>query len=237
MKKALKIFTVAVILSFCMPFLITAWQLASYYNLIPQRSYTAENFGIETVIAATDFDADGVDDYTEILLGARKDAKNHPRYDGSYVQGGYPDDDVGVCTDVVWRAFREAGYSLKLMVDRDIMHSPQDYPRVTQRDSNIDFRRVVNLRVFFDKYASEITTDTTDISRWQPGDIVIFKDNKHIGIVSDKRNKDGQCYIIHNGGQPVREEYYFERGEVLRHYRFDATKIPRDILIPWEGEQ
>ena len=212
-------------------------QIADYYNLIPRRSYNGEYFGINTIYSTVDYNGNGVDDYTDILLGARQDAENHPRYDGSYVQGGYPDDDVGVCTDVVWRAFREAGYSLKLMVDRDIMHSPQDYPRVTERDSNIDFRRVVNLRVFFDKYASEITTDTTDISRWQPGDIVIFKDNKHIGIVSDKRNKDGQCYIIHNGGQPVREEYYFERGEVLRHYRFDATKIPRDILIPWEGEQ
>lgn len=38
-----------------------------------------------------------------------------------------------------------------------------------------------------------------------PGDIVIFG-TTHIGIVSDKRNKDGVPYLIHNAGQPLREE-------------------------------
>ena len=217
------------------PFVKTAFQLADYYNLIPSFSYTSRDFGIETVISATDFDADGTDDYTDILLGARRDAQNKPRYDGSYVAGGYPQDNVGVCTDVVWRAFRNAGYSLKLMVDRDIQANPQDYPRITKRDPNIDFRRVVNLRVFFDKYATVLTTDINDISQWQRGDIVIFEDNAHIGIVSDKRNKTGHCYIIHNGGQPVREEDYFKRGVVLRHYRFDASSIPQSVLVEWEG--
>lgn len=217
-----------------LPFIISGYKVADYYNLIPHRAYTAEDFAIETVTSPVDFDGDGADDYTEILLGARQDAENHPRYDGSYVQGGYPDEDVGVCTDVVWRAFRNAGYSLRLMVDRDIALYPSDYHRVTVRDADIDFRRVVNLRVFFDKYATEITTDTADISQWQPGDIVIFKDNKHIGIVSDRRTKDGKAYIIHNGGQPVREEDYLKRGQVLRHYRFDASQIPADVLVEWE---
>ena len=38
------------------------------------------------------------------------------------------------------------------------------------------------------------------------GDIVIFGRNDHIGIISDKRNKDGIPYLIHNAGQPNREE-------------------------------
>lgn len=217
-----------------LPFLVNGYRLAEYYNLIPKKSYTAADFGIETVTSSVDFDADGVDDYTEILLGARQDAENHPRYDGSYVAGGYPEEDVGVCTDVVWRAFRNRGYSLRLMVDRDIALYPADYPRVSVRDADIDFRRVVNLRVFFDKYATELTTDTTDIARWQGGDIVIFKDNRHIGIVSDKRTKDGKVYIIHNGGQPVREEDYLKRDDVLRHYRFDASEIDASVLVEWE---
>ncbi len=218
------------------PLVKTAYQLADYYNLIPRKSYTNADFGIETAISQQDFDADGIDDYTDILLGAKIDAINHPEYDGSYVEGGYPDDDKGVCTDVVWRALKNAGYSLKLMVDKDIEAYPQDYPRVETRDANIDFRRVVNLRVFFDKYATELTTDIDDISRWQPGDIVVFKDNKHIGVVSDKRNKEGHCYIIHNGGQPNRDEDYFKRGEVLKHYRFDASVIPQSVLVEWEGD-
>ncbi|MBQ8604633.1 MAG: DUF1287 domain-containing protein [Oscillospiraceae bacterium] len=215
--------------------LIPAVQLADYYNLIPRFSYSNEDFGIETVYSSVDYNCNGVDDYTDILLGAKADAENHPRYDGSYQENGYPPDDIGVCTDVVWRAFRNAGYSLRYMVDRDIMLYPQDYRRVDKRDDKIDFRRVVNLRVFFDKYATQLTTDTTDIARWQGGDIVIFKDNKHIGIVSDKRTKEGVVYIIHNGGQPVREEDYLKRGEVLKHYRFDASVIPEDVLVAWEG--
>ncbi len=215
--------------------LIPAVQLADYYNLIPRRRYSGEDFGIETVYSSVDYNNNGVDDYTDILLGARADAENHPKYDGSYQQNGYPPDDTGVCTDVVWRAFKNAGYSLRYMVDRDIMLYSGDYPRVDKRDDKIDFRRVVNLRVFFDKYAVQLTTDTTDIEQWQGGDIVIFKDNKHIGIVSDKRTREGVCYIIHNGGQPVREEDYLKRDEVLKHYRFDASVVPADVLVAWEG--
>jgi len=214
--------------------LAPVYQLADYYNIIPRRRYSRQDFGIKTVYSAVDYNDNGTDDYTDILLGARQDAENRPRYDGSYVSGGYPADDVGVCTDVVWRRLKNAGYSLRDMVDRDIMLHPQDYPRVTKRDNNIDFRRVVNLRVFFDKYAITLTSDINDIDRWQPGDIVIFSENKHIGVVSDKRNKDGHTYIIHNGGQPMREEDYFRRGQVLKHYRFDASAIPDDVLIPWQ---
>ena len=96
-------------------------QIADYYNLIPRRSYNGEDFGINTIYSTVDYNGNGVDDYTDILLGARQDAENHPRYDGSYQQEGYPPDDIGVCTDVVWRAFKNAGYSLRYMVDRDIM--------------------------------------------------------------------------------------------------------------------
>ena len=215
-------------------FAIPVYQLADYYNLIPRISYSNEDFGIEDIHSTVDYNNNGTDDYTDILLGARQDAENRPVYDSSYVEGGYPPADRGVCTDVVWRAFRNAGYSLRDMVDRDIMLYPRDYPRVTKRDDNIDFRRVVNLRVFFDKYGTELTTDTEDISQWHAGDIVIFKDNKHIGIVSDKRTKEGKSYIIHNGGQPVREEDYLKRGEVLRHYRFDASVVDTSVLVRWK---
>ncbi|MBQ7800457.1 MAG: DUF1287 domain-containing protein, partial [Oscillospiraceae bacterium] len=105
------------------------------------------------------------------------------------------------------------------------------YPQIEVRDNNIDFRRVSNLQTFFEEYAQKLTTDTNEISQWQPGDIVIFNGGKHIGIVSDKRNSKGQPYIIHNGGQPNREEDYFKRAEVYAHYRFDASKIDDEVLI------
>ena len=208
--------------------------LAVIYNIMPEITFKAKHFDIDTVYSSVDFNGNGVDDYTDIMLGARQDAINHPRYDSSYWAEGYPPDDIGVCTDVVWRAFKNAGYNLREMVDYDIQLRPEAYTRVTKRDKNIDFRRVVNLRVFFEKYGQKLTLDTTDIEQWQPGDIVLFGNDKHIGIVSDKRNIKGQTYIIHNGGQPNREEDYFKRGEVTGHYRFDASLVEEYILIEWK---
>ena len=195
----------------------------------------------ERAISPVDFNENGIDDYTDILNGARKDAINHPRYDPSYQRNGYPPDDVGVCADVIWRAFREAGYSLRYMVDKDIRDNTWRYPEIynkrEKRDNKIDFRRVRNLRIFFDEYAISLTTDIYDIEEWQPGDIVIFNKNTHIGIVSDKRNDKGIPYIIHNGGQEEREQDYLEGDhKVAAHFRFDASRVPEEMLIPWEGD-
>ncbi len=217
--------------AFLMAVLIAAFCLLSYFNLIPKKNYSAEDFGIETLKSSADYNNNGTDDYTDILLGARRDAENHPTYNGNYYDGGYPPDDIGVCTDVVWRAFKNAGYCLRDMVNRDIINRREAYPQIEVRDNNIDFRRVSNLQTFFEEYAVKLTTDINKIEEWQPGDIVIFNGGKHIGIVSDKRNSKGQTYIIHNGGQPNREEDYFKRSEVYAHYRFDASKIDDEVLI------
>jgi len=197
-------------------------------------TYTAEDFGIDTIYSSIDFNENGTDDYTDILLGARKDAENRPAYDDSYYAGGYPPDNIGVCTDVVWRAFKNAGYSLRDMVNKDIKTRPEAYPKIENPDKNIDFRRVRNLRIFFDTYAISLTLNINEVSEWQPGDIVIFGNDKHIGIISDKRNKDGQSYVIHNGGQRNREEDYLRKSTVTGHYRFDASKINEDVLVSWK---
>lgn len=213
-----------------------AFFAADYYNLLPQKAYSDSDFGIETVKSGSDFNGNGTDDYTDIMLGARADALNRPKYDGSYFAGGYPSDGTGVCTDVIWRAFKNAGFSLRDMVDADIRKRPEAYTRIAEPDSNIDFRRVYNLHVFFEEYAQSLTADTNEISEFQPGDIVIFGKDKHIGIVSDRRNKKGRPYIIHNGGQPVREEDYLKRDTVTAHYRFDAALVPDGILKEWRGQ-
>ena len=49
-----------------------------YFNLLPKKSYTAEDFGIETIYSTFDYNNNNVDDYTDILLGAKIDAKNKP---------------------------------------------------------------------------------------------------------------------------------------------------------------
>lgn len=201
------------------------------YGLLPEKTFTAEHFGIETVKSGTDFDFDGTDDYSDILEGAKLDAKNRPRYVSEYYQNAYPPDNRGVCTDLVWRAFASAGYSLRDMVDKDIADCPEAYPNIEKRDDKIDFRRVPNLKIFFDRHAQTLTTDTADIEQWQPGDIVVINGTKHIGIVSDKRNKNGVPYLLHNGGQPDREEDILQSANITAHYRFDASKADPEILI------
>ena len=198
--------------------------------------YTAEDFNIVTVISDVDANHNGIDDYTDILLGARMDAEAHPTYDGRYWDTGYPPDDIGVCTDVIWRAFKNAGYNLRAMVDHDIaISNDMDY-HILYPDSNIDFRRVSNLQVFFSKYALNLTLDIHEIHEWQPGDIVVFN-GKHIGIISDKRNRDVEPYVIHNSGQPLREEDILrkraEKDPVSGHFRWDAENI-QDIVVLWE---
>lgn len=189
--------------------------------------------------STVDFDGDGVDDYTDILAGARKDAEAAPTYDDGYYQGGYPPADRGACTDVVWRAFAEAGYDLKAMVDADIAAYPADYANAAPApDPNIDFRRTGVLDVFLSKYAQTLTTDTSDTAAWQGGDIVVFEYTRHIGVVSDLRDGDGLPFIIHNMGQRQRENDYLvfrKHMAVSGHYRFDASQVPQDVLRPWNG--
>lgn len=209
--------------------------LAWWFNLGPfaGRPYTMEDLDIERKKSSVDFNENGIDDYADFLLGARKDAENFPKYDGSYVQGGYPDEDTGVCTDVIWRAFREAGYDLKAMVDADIAKNPAEYDIETS-DPNIDFRRVKNLQRFLEKYATKLSNDWQENpGEWQPGDIMVSNNGGHIGVVSDRRGKNGRPYIIHNAGQPKREEDYLKRGKVTGHYRFDASKVEPGVLKRW----
>lgn len=195
----------------------------NYLNLIPKKDYTAVDFGIETIKSINDYDNDGIDDYTDIMLGARQDAENMPTYRSAYYAGGYPPENEGVCTDLVWRAFRNAGYSLKDLVDVDIKNNLEAYAQISTPDPNIDFRRVYNLKVFFERNAQNLTTDINQISEWQPGDIVTFNES-HIGIISDKRNSKGIPYLIHNTAQPVREEDVMERyaNQISGHFRWNV---------------
>ena len=92
--------------------------------------HTAEQFGIETIKASVDFNGNGVDDYTDMVNGARRYDETSPTYTGDYVAGGYPPTGQGVCTDVIWVAFMDAGYCLKDMVDEDIAGNTELYTRV-----------------------------------------------------------------------------------------------------------
>ena len=175
--------------------------LAAGYTLWrfgPQRSYTARQLGLTDLQSPNDADGDGVDDWTDAVLGARAYIATDPHYQSKYYAGGYPDDGLGVCTDVIWQALQAAGYDLKALVDADIAACPEAYPHITTPDSNIDFRRVNTLDTFFRRHAQVLTCDLSDGQQWQPGDIVVFGDRVHIGLCSDRRNRQGIPFLIHH---------------------------------------
>lgn len=188
-------------------------------NIIPHRKYTNEDFDIPVYISTMDKDGDGVDDQTDILQNVRDYIATSPKYQSKYYGTGYPDDEYGVCTDVVGQGLLHAGYDLMELVDSDIQVHPELYD-IEKADKNIDFRRVRNLRVYFKNTALELTTDISKIEEWQGGDIVIFE--KHIGIVSDKRNRKGIPFVIHHANpyQAHYEEDILEgRDDIVGHYR------------------
>lgn len=205
--------------------------LLDYYNLIPTRYYFDKDFDTHYEFSGNDYDHDGVDDYVDMLNGARNFVLKKPKYKSEYYDGGYPPEGVGVCTDVVAAAFKEAGYDLRELVDSDILENREEYSHISVIDKNIDYRRVKNLKIFFERNAIFLTTDISDIDEWQGGDIVLFE--SHIAIVSDKRNKHGVSYIIHHGGQPKYEEDGFKRSKrrIVGHYRFSMNCLTFSSLF------
>ncbi len=169
------------ILFFGFGFLIlfgVAWVLYMF-NVIPHRQYIDADFGIETYKSLVDKDGDGIDDQTDFLQSVRRYIATKPKYKSKYYRTGYPDDEFGVCTDVIAFGMKGAGYDLRELVDADIKMDKRLY-QVDIVDKNIDFRRVNNLRIFFEHNAKSLTTDLTDVKEWQGGDIIVFK--THIGV-------------------------------------------------------
>lgn len=206
---------VIIILAILLSLILTLYN----FNYLPHKKYTNQDFDIKTYKSAIDKDNDGIDDQTDILKNTRKYIAKKPKYKSKYYETGYPNDNYGVCTDVVAFALLEAGYDLKELVNEDIKKNKELY-NIDIIDKNIDFRRVKNLQVYFKNNAISLTTDINDITAWQGGDIIIFK--KHIGIVSDKRNKKGISFIIHHANpfQLYYEEDVLEKyTDIVGHYR------------------
>ncbi|QFT89012.1 hypothetical protein FIU87_10175 [Bacillus sp. THAF10] len=165
-----------------------------------------QELNIPLEVSEEDKNKNGIADPIDIVNAARKEVEQRTNYKSVYYAGGYPPDFEGVCTDVIWRGLMGAGINLKDLMDKDIAKHTKHYPRVGGNpDPNIDFRRVPNQDVFFKRNATSlplevIKGDVENLKEWQAGDIVVFLGGKldHVGIVSDKRTKDGIPYIIHN---------------------------------------
>ena len=145
-----------------------------YWNLIPHKMYTNEDFQIQTYYSKIDQDEDGIDDQTDILKSAREYLATNPKYESKYYGVGYPDDNLGVCTDVVAFALLGAGYDIMNLLHEDVLKNPDAYD-IDVVDKNIDFRRVLNLDTYLKRNAISLSTNIYDKEEFQGGDIIVFK--------------------------------------------------------------
>lgn len=169
----------------------------------------------EIIKSDIDKDQDGIDDYTDILEGAKKFIDTKPRYKSKYYSKGYPTDEYRVCTDLIWYALDNAGYDFKSLIDEDIKTNKDAYDKDVG-DANIDFRRVRNIKVFLDRNVLVLPNN----DEFNPGDIVVYKNPYHIAIISDIKNKNKENYIIHHDGVHAYLDNGLFRKEIIGHYRW-----------------
>ena len=215
MKKRIFIIVIFIIIS------VILVALLYFFNTIPHKQYSNSDFNIETYISSVDKDNDGIDDQTDILNNVRTYIAKKPKYKSKYYETGYPDDEYGVCTDVVANGLKDAGYDLKELVNEDIINNKEKY-NIEVIDKNIDFRRVRNLDIYLKNNSISLTKELSQIEEWQGGDIIVFK--AHIGIISDKRNKKGIPFLIHHAN-PIQVNYeedvleLYGQDYIIGHYR------------------
>lgn len=156
-----------------------------------------------------DADRDGIPDPLDVLLGGKKVVLDAAPYGGGYIEIDFPNGDIprgqGVCTDVVIRAGRNAGFDLQSALQRDIRAARAAYPMVKRPNASIDHRRVKTILPFFlrrwDRRKVELTAADDPL---RPGDVVFFDTfpqkpgPDHIGIVSDAVGPSGMPMVINS---------------------------------------
>ena len=171
---------------------------------------------------------DGADAAARLVAAGIERTRHRVTYDGSYHRIAYPGGDVpeniGVCTDVVIRAYRAGlGIDLQREVHEDMKAAFAKYPKIwglSRPDSNIDHRRVPNLETFLARHGETLPV-TDDPDDYKPGDLVTWRLTgtglPHIGIVTDQRALlTGNPLIAHNIGRGP------ELGDMLFDYRISG---------------
>jgi len=165
-----------------------------------------------------------------VIAAAVAQTKSAVRYDGSYRRIAYPGGDVpaniGVCTDVIIRAYRAIGIDLQRLVHEDMSAAFASYPQLwgsRRPDPNIDHRRVPNLQAFLRRRGASLPIPTSPHSI-APGDLVTWMlpgNLPHIGMAIDRRSMDGErLLIVHNIGLGPRIEDALFQFPITGHFRF-----------------
>ncbi|PFX11191.1 hypothetical protein AWC38_SpisGene25247 [Stylophora pistillata] len=152
----------------------------------------------------------------------------------------------GVCTDVVIRTYRKAlGIDLQQLVHEDMKENFDKYPSkrlwgLARTDTNIDHRRVPNLRVFFEHQGASLPI-SEKAENYKPGDLITWELNPtgrstpHIGIVVNKRSQCGKRpLIVHNiGAGPQTEDVLFKtklQATTAGAYKYPLRKATKIAL-------
>ena len=153
-------------------------------------------------------------------------------FDPSYYKIPYPNGDVpsrkGAAADVIIRCYRKLGIDLQKEVHEDMERHFRHYPQLwgaLAPDTNIDHRRVANLRRFFER-KGQILTPSRDPADYRPGDIVIWSlanAELHPGIVVPGfGNNTGEAWVVHNMGAGMKWENVLFDYKIEGHFRYPA---------------
>lgn len=155
-----------------------------------------------------------------LAAAARRQTSNFVLYNPAYTKIAYPMGDVpkcmGVCTDVVVRAYRTFGIDLQVLVHKS---------GVGSGDTNIDHRRVEVLRRFLARHGQSLPISKNPAD-YKPGDLVTYHmpdgwfSKTHIAIVAAEKSATGVPLVVHNRGWGVQSEDWLFAEKITGHYRY-----------------
>ncbi|MEZ0274163.1 MAG: DUF1287 domain-containing protein [Roseimicrobium sp.] len=166
---------------------------------------------------------------TKLAHAALDRTKHTVRYEPAYIRLDYPNGDVpaetGVCTDEVIRAYRALGLDLQKLVHEDMKRNFSAYPKnwgLSRPDSNIDHRRVPNLKAFLKRKGTSLPV-TDKPEDYLPGDLItctVPPNLPHIAMVVPAPDGGPRPWIVHNiGSGPQLEDRLFTF-PLTGHYRW-----------------
>ena len=159
-----------------------------------------------------DKDGDQIPDSLDVHLGLLKVLKNRACYNKqvhgvSYPMGDVPRE-VGVCTDVAVRSYRNAGFDLQRLVYQDMQRAPQAYGLTGPANRGYEHRRVRRLFPYFKRsrrpLSLDSSLDTSGRDAWLPGDLLFMSFTPgegrpdHVGLVSGHVQLSGYPLLAHN---------------------------------------
>ena len=155
-------------------------------------------------------------------------------YDAAeYNNIGYPNGDIpagrGTCTDLIIRTYRVLNIDLQQLIHEDMKAHFLRYPQLwdaSQPDSDIDHRRVPNIKRFFERRGT-VLEPSRDSADYTFGDIVIWRlpDGKaHIGIiVPGPDSHHDEKWVVHNIGKgPMWSDELLDY-EITGHFRYQGN--------------